>query len=172
MHRHPVQGTFHRSLPTHMRAILSALFLLFTALFLASCATNPAEHRVKKFPERFAGLSDREKELVLRGEVAEGMSQDAVFLAWGQPGRVMAGSRDGRGSERWAYFHTAPVNTYSVGYGGFAPHPFYSAYGVHPAFGYGYGPGWGFGTGVDYVPSLDRTVEFANGKVVAWERLR
>ena len=172
MHRHPVQGTFNRSLLTNMRAILSALFLLFTALFLASCATNPAEHRVKKFPERFAGLSDREKELVLRGEVAEGMSQDAVFLAWGQPGRVMAGSRDGHGSERWAYFHTAPVNTYSVGYGGFAPHPFYSAYGVHPAFGYGYGPGWGFGTGVDYVPSLDRTVEFANGKVVAWERLR
>ena len=148
------------------------LLLILPALILSACATNPAEQRVKKHTELFAKLSQRERDLVLRGDVNEGMSQDAVYLAWGRPGRVMAGSRGGRSNERWAYFHTAPVSTYSVGYGGFGPHPFYSAYGVHPAFGYGYGPGWGFGSGVDYVPYLDRTVEFVNGKVVAWERLR
>lgn len=155
-----------------MRSPLSLLTGSLAALLLISCATNPAEQRVKKYPERFAGLSGRERDLVLRGEVDEGMSQDAVFLAWGRPGRVMSGSRNGRGSERWAWFRSAPVSTYSMGYGGFGPHPFYSAYGMHPAFGYGYGPDWGFGAGVDYVPYLDRTVEFANGKVVAWERLR
>ena len=155
-----------------MRTLLRSLFLLFGVAFLASCATNPAEQRVKKYPELFGKLSEREKALVLRGEVAEGMSQDAVYLAWGRPGRVMAGSRDGRSNERWAYFHTAPVSTYSVGYGPYGPNPFYAAYGVNPAFGYGYGPGWGFGSGVDYIPYLDRTVEFTNGKVTAWERLR
>ena len=155
-----------------MRIALHTLFLLLPAILLTACATNPAEQRVKKFPERFAGLSQKEKDLVLRGEVTEGMSQDAVFLAWGRPGRVMAGSRNGRGSERWAYFSTVPVSTFSVGYGGYGPHPFYSAYGVHPAYGYGYGPGWGFGNGVDYVPYIERTVEFTNGRVVAWERNR
>jgi len=155
-----------------MRRSALVLLCLLPAILFTACATNPAERRVQKFPERFAGLTDREKDLVLRGEVTEGMSQDAVFIAWGNPGRVMAGSRDGKGSERWAYFHTAPVSTYSVGYGAWGPHPFYSAYGVHPVYGYGYGPGWGFGSGVDYVPYLDRTVEFVNGKVVAWERLR
>lgn len=157
-----------------MRSFLSLLTGSLAAFLLASCATNPAEQRAKKYPERFAGLSERERDLVLRGEVSEGMSQDAVFLAWGRPGRVMSGSRNGRGSERWAWFRSAPVSNYSIGYGAFGPHPFYSSYGVHPAFGYGYGygPDWGFGTGVDYVPYLDRTVEFVNGKVVAWERLR
>ncbi len=150
-----------------MRTLLLAL-----ALCLASCATNPVEKRIQKHPERFAALSQKEKDNVWRGVVVEGMSTDAVFLAWGRPGRVMSGSRSGRGRERWAYFHTAPVSTVSVGYGSFGPHPFYSSFGVHPAYGYGYGPGWSYGTGVDYVPYLDRTVEFENGKVVAWERLR
>jgi len=156
-----------------MRFPLSVLFLVATSLFLASCATNPAEQRVNRNPALFGKLSQREKDLVLRGQVAEGMSQDAVFLAWGRPARVMAGSRGGRSNERWAYFRNAPVSTFSVGYGmPFGPSPFYSAYGMHPAYGYGFGPGWGFGPGVDYVPYLDRTVEFSNGRVLAWERLR
>jgi hypothetical protein len=157
---------------SRMKTPLPLLLRILPALLLAGCATNPAEQRIQKHPERFAALSPREKDFVLRGEVTEGMSQDAVFLAWGRPGRVMSGSRDGRGRERWAYFRTAPVSTVSVGYGGYGPHPFYSAYGFHPAYGYGYGPGWGYGSGVDYVPYLDRSVEFVNGRVVAWERNR
>jgi len=154
----------------HFRALIP---IFLASVLLGGCATtNPAARRVQKYPERFADLTQREKDLVLRGEVAEGMSRDAVFLAWGRPGRVMSGSRDGRGKERWAYFHTAPVSTYSVGYGAFGPHPFYTSFGVHPAYGYGFGPGWGFGSGIDYVPYLERTVEFENGRVVAWERLR
>ncbi len=152
-----------------MRATRLVPLLLF--LLLGACATNPAEQRIRKHPDLSAPPPNREKDLVRRGEVAEGMSRDAVFLAWGRPGRVMSGSRDGRGRERWAYFHTAPVSSVSFGYGSFGPHPFYSSFGVHPAYGYGYGPGWGYGSGIDYVPYLDRSVEFANGKVVAWERL-
>ena len=170
LHRRAERATLDAA-PSNMRPFAPVILCLLPALLFTACATNPAEQRVKKYPERYAGLSSRDKDLVLRGEVAEGMSQDAVFLAWGRPGRVMAGSRNGRGSERWAWFRSAPVSAYSVGYG-WGPHPFYSAYGMHPAYGYGYGPGWGFGTGVDYVPYLDRTVEFVNGKVVAWERLR
>lgn len=153
-----------------MRSLRLLLFLL-PALLLASCATNSVERRIQKNPASFSKLSKKQQDLVQRGQIAEGMSRDAVFLAWGRPGRVMSGSRDGRGRERWAYFHTAPVSTVGFGYGAWGPHPFYSSFGVHPLYGYGFGPGWGWGTGVDYVPYIDRTVEFSNGKVVAWERM-
>lgn len=154
-----------------MRTILPLLALL--VLLLPGCATmNPSEKRVQKYPGMFEKLSSADRSAVLRGEIREGMSTDAVFLAWGRPDRVMSGSRDGRGKERWAYFSSRPVTTVSVGYGGFGPHPFYSQFGMHPVYGYGYGPGWGFGPGVDYLPELDRTVEFTNGRVVAWERQR
>lgn len=148
------------------------ILLLATALFLAACASNPSAHRIKRHPELYAKLSEREKADAARGLVSEGMSRDAVFIAWGRPDRVMSGSRKGRGRERWAYFGSMPVSTFSVGYGTYGPHPFYTHYGVHPAFGYGYGPGWGFGPGIDYMPVVDRSVEFANDRVVAWERTR
>jgi hypothetical protein len=145
--------------------------LLALALCLTSCTTNPIEKRIKKHPERFAALTDKEKENVRRGVVSEGMSTDAVFLAWGRPGQVLSGSRHGRERERWAYFRSAPVSTVSFGYGSYyGPHPFYSSFGVHPH--YGYGPVWDYGTGFETVPYLDRTVEFEKGKVVAWEKLR
>jgi hypothetical protein len=144
---------------------------LFCALALPGCETlNPAQRRIKQSPELFAGLSEKEKALVDQGKIEEGMSRDAVYLAWGRPGRVMSGSRDGRGSEKWAYFHTAPVQTNSIGFGSYASHPFYSSYGIHPAYGYGYGSGWGMSTGVNYQPYIGSTVEFIDGRVVAWER--
>lgn len=143
---------------------------LLLCLALTGCETmNPAERRVQRNPELFASLKEKERAAVLRGEVAEGMSRDAVYLAWGRPGRVMTGSRNGSDQERWAYFRATPVQTTSFSYGSYAAHPFYSSYGIHPQFGYGYGPGWGVGSGIDYVPEIDRTVEFANGRVVAWE---
>lgn len=156
--------------PESMRAGNFIAPLLVASFLLGGCETmNPAEKRATRYPERFSTLPSRHQDLALRGEVTEGMTSDAVFIAWGRPGRVMSGSREGRGSERWAYFHSTPVSTVSVGYGAYGAHPFYSSFGVHPAYGYGYGPGWGFGSGIDYVPFLERTVEFANGKVVAWE---
>src|SRR5690606_9295303 len=103
-----------------------------------ACATN-TERRIQKNPGLYAALSPQEKDLVQRGAVAEGMSADAVFLAWGRPGRVMSGSRGGRGRERWAYFSTEPTTSVSIGYGSYyGPHPFHSRFGVHPLYGYGY----------------------------------
>jgi len=147
------------------------LLALLCGLALPGCETlNPAQRRASRNPELFASLSQKEKNLVDQGRIEEGMSRDAVYLAWGRPGRVMSGSRNGQGREKWAYFHTAPVQTTSIGFGGFANHPFYANYGFHPAFGYGFGPGWGMSTGIDYLPYIGSTVEFFKGRVVAWER--
>ena len=146
------------------------IFALFCALLLPGCETlNPAQRRVTKNPELFAGLSAKEKTLVDQGKIEEGMSRDAVYLAWGRPGRVITGSRDGKGREKWAYFHTAPVQTTTMGFG-YASSPFYDSYGIHPTYGYGYGPGWSMSSGVNYLPYIGSTVEFVNGRVVAWER--
>ncbi len=149
------------------------ILALFISIALPGCQTmNPAERRVQKNPELFASLKEKERAAVLRGDVEEGMTRDAVYLAWGRPGRVVNGSREGKEREKWAYFRVTPVQTTSFSYGSYGAHPFYSSYGVHPQFGYGYGPGWGLGSGIDYLPEIDSTVEFVNGRVVAWERSR
>ncbi len=145
----------------------------FLALALTGCeTTSPSERRAQKNPALFGSLSEGERAAVLRGEVKEGMSRDAVYLAWGSPGRVMSGSREGKEQEKWAYFVATPVQTTSFNYGAYPASPFYSAYGIHPQYGYGVGPGWGVGSGVDYLPQISRSVEFVGGRVVAWEKNR
>ena len=97
---------------------LTVLLLLALAAFSAGCATKSgAEKRIEKNPQLYGKLSDRDRELVRNGEVKEGMSQEAAFLAWGRPDRVMSGGRDGKSSEKWAYFDSQPVSNFSVGIG-------------------------------------------------------
>ncbi len=148
---------------------------ILPVLVLTGCQSRSAmEKRVDKNPALFGALSQNEKDLVLRGEITEGMSRDAVFLAWGRPDMVRSGSRDGQGRERWGYFDNAPVHSASIGFGvgNYSHSPFYSSFGMHPRFGYGYGPGWDYGHDVDFLPYLEKSAEFENGRVVAWDRQR
>ena len=52
-------------------------------LFLASCSTTST--RIQDHPEIYQRLSQSDRELVERGEIRPGMSQGAVYLAWGAP---------------------------------------------------------------------------------------
>ncbi len=147
--------------------------LLATAL-LSSCNTWSAlDRRIDRNPSLFLDLKDSERELVMNGEIKEGMSRDAVYLAWGRPDAVRRGSENGKGHESWAYFDAVAIqrNTVSYGYGG-GHSPFYSHFGVHPRYGYCSGPGWSFGTEIDYVNQLSRSVKFSNKRVIAWESNR
>lgn len=149
------------------------LALLLVVLFASSCANRSAgERRLNKHPELSQSLTPKEQALVAQGEIAEGMSPDAVFLAWGRPDRIRTGSRNGRKTETWAYFGSTPVArpAVSVGVGG-SP-AFYSRFGVHPTFGYGTGVGWNYGTDIDFARHVAREVEFVNDRVVSWERVR
>lgn len=119
----------------------------------------------------FSKLPSRDKDLVSKGNVKEGMSKDAVFLAWGRPDMVKEGSQHGRSSESWAYFGSTPVPASSFSYAN--PHlGFYGRYGMHPRYGYGCGPGWSYDTGVNFVRHVDKTVQFSGNRVTAWERRR
>jgi len=154
--------------------LLTFLPALLASCLLSSCNTWSAlDRRIDKHPGLFLDLSDSERELVMNGEIKEGMSRDAVYLAWGRPDAVRRGSANGKGHESWAYFDAVPIqtNSFSYGYGG-GYSPFYSRFGVHPRYGYCSGPGWSFGTSVDYVSQLSRSVKFSGNRVIAWESNR
>jgi len=61
--------------------LLRALTLVTSAsaLILTSCTTT--ETRIKERPAAYAALSPSDQALVQQGQVREGMSQDAVYIA-------------------------------------------------------------------------------------------
>ncbi|MCB1076784.1 MAG: hypothetical protein KDM64_03050 [Verrucomicrobiae bacterium] len=139
---------------------------ILLALMATGCATvTSPENRIAKNPGLYDDLSEKHQDLVREGKVVEGMSNDAVFLAWGRPDELRQGSREGRSLETWVYYGTesVPVQTMGIGIG----------------YGYGYGrcgPGsiydYGYGYDVAYRDYVAATVEFERGKVVSWQRNR
>jgi len=167
-----------------MKAISKVLTLgaLTGALVLAGCATT--EQRISDHPEMFNGLSPNDQALVRQSQIRAGMSQNAVWLAWGSPDQKAVGNMRGRATETWIYI------TYTM-----APY----GYGYPYGYPYGYGPGLGFGTvgfvtthhnGRSFIfagdpfydpfyysyipPSIPvpyKTVTFANGRVASFQML-
>ena len=140
----------------------SILFLLVATALLSSCV-NPIERRVSFYPGLYSHLTEAEKQSVHSGEVKEGMSKDAVYLAWGAPGRVAVGKREGKTYERWGYQEYRPVFTegYGMGVG-------VGYWGRHRAYGGFYDPYFYGAPAVAYVPTDGRYVEFVNGRVTAF----
>ena len=139
----------------------TSLLLAATALLLASCAA-PRELRVEHHPELFSKLTEKDKQEVRQGRVHEGMSKDAVFLAWGKPSHVSMGKRDGKTFERWQYRGYEPVFVNSYGFGGG-----FGYWGRHGG-GVFYDPYMFGGPTVSYVPVDGPFVEFVNGKVTSF----
>lgn len=140
------------------------LFIAICAgLLFASCAPSTPLARIQQQPQKFDSLSAKHKELVEQGQVDRGMSQDAVYLAWGAPSRVFQGSKDNRLTERWDYAGTRPVytNTFYGSYGRYC--------GPYRRFGYS---GIGWGPEVAYIPYRIASVWFIDGRVDSWERVR
>jgi hypothetical protein len=162
--------------------LFKALTLVFaaSAIILTGCETT--ESRVSQHPEIFNSLSPRDQQLVQQSQIRTGMSQNAVWLAWGSPEQKAMGEMRGRATETWVYVNYQPAYGYGYGYGP-----------------YGYGPWGGFGGGVavfhhhhggrfaffgdpfydpfyySYIPpSIPvpyRTVTFSNGRVVSFQYL-
>jgi hypothetical protein len=161
--------------PTIRQALIACAVSL-TFLF-AGCTT--VETRIAERPEAFRSMSPADQALVQAGRVREGMSQDAVYIAWGPPSQRIPGRNRGQLVETWVYDATAA---------GDYPGPFY--YGGR----YGYGLGYGyFGSyrhrfgrrHLFYDPFYDpyfynhanivrypeRTISFQNGRVVSFQFL-
>jgi hypothetical protein len=150
------------------------------AIILTGCSTT--ETRISDHPEIFQSLSPNDQALVRQGQIRSGMSQNAVWLAWGSPEQKAAGEMRGRATETWVYMNYATV-----------PYP----YGYGYPYRYGYPYGFGF-TSVGlvrthhhnrfvffgdpfydpfYYPSFasipypSKTVTFANGRVMSFQYL-
>lgn len=107
------------------RAAAASIFA--SAIFLAGCSTT--ETRIADHPEIYQRLSAQDQALVSQGKIREGMSENAVWLAWGAPDQKAAGTARGRAVETWIYNEY----TYSS-----APYPFpYGPYGYGGYFGTG-----------------------------------
>jgi hypothetical protein len=79
------------------------ILLLFTSVLLCGCATSSVESRKRERAAGFAALSPEVKTLVSAGQIRRGMSQDAVFIAWGKPAQVLQ-QEDANGlSTTWIY---------------------------------------------------------------------
>ena len=137
------------------RRLIVALAAVGPLLLLAGCST-PAT-RIRDNPAMFGALPPADQPLVQRGVVREGMSQDAVFLAWGPPDAVrrlrLAPTRL---RETWIYIGTdfVPVPGYRYDY---LP----TRHGRYRVPYYDY----------DYIPirHFERSATFENGRVIGWE---
>ncbi len=127
----------------------------FLIVSLVGCST--VERRIRERPADFAALTPGWKELVLAGEITEGMSPSAVYLAWGRPTAISAGQRRGKPAETWLYqassTHTLPdAHLFWRGPGGYL---------------------WG---GPSFVTVVERHLlkwaAFEDRRVVAWEALK
>lgn len=79
--------------------------VLFAALVLTGCATTgkTVEGRKKERAAGYAALSPEFKSLVDTGQIRKGMSEDAVYIAWGKPAQVLQ-QEDAQGrATTWLY---------------------------------------------------------------------
>jgi hypothetical protein len=103
------------------------LCLSASALILPGCSTT--ESRISEHPEIFQTLSANDQELVKVGKIREGMSQNAVWLAWGAPDQKATGVARGKPVETWIYNEYTYAN---------APYPYpYGPFGYGGYFGGG-----------------------------------
>ncbi len=80
-----------------------SFLLLSICLLLTGCATSSIESRKKERAAGYAALSPEFKDLVSAGQIRRGMSQDAVYIAWGKPAQVLQ-LEDSQGlSTTWIY---------------------------------------------------------------------
>ncbi len=143
------------------------------ATFFVQCSSTP-KTRIESNPQMFSKLSAKDRQLVTHGLIREGMTRDAVFLAWGRPDSVSVGINRGRESENWAYEGQRPVRSMNMnmgfGYGGYGYGGLgYGGFGGFGPYGYGGYPMWGSGTSVTYIPYTAGVADFVGGRVVSWK---
>jgi len=110
-----------------LRALIVGLCA--SAFLFNGCSTT--ETRISDHPEIFQTLSPNDQALVKAGKIREGMSQNAVWLAWGVPDQKATGVARGKPVETWIYNEYTYAN---------APYPYpYGPFGYGGYFGGGIG---------------------------------
>ena len=134
-------------------------FSVVAAFVLSSCSVSTVASRIQEQPQAYASLSSRQQALVQGGNIAEGMTPGAVYIAWGQPSSSAEGNANGVPTTRWLYSGLQPVYSPPMYMGGCWGHgSWYS-----PSCYYPY-------SDISYIPVNVAYVLFKNGKVSSWEK--
>jgi len=87
-------------------------FLLGIGLLMAGCASSTIEKRRAERAAAYAVLSPKHRALVDAGKLEAGMSEDAVYIAWGKPDQIVEqGDRKGK-TIKWIYEGTTADTHY------------------------------------------------------------
>jgi len=109
-----------------LRTVKTSFLLLPIILILAGCATRgTVQSRKQERANGYAALTPEFQKLVDEGRIRRGMSEDAVYIAWGKPAQIVQ-QEDARGvltiwlyeggwmeeTRWWPNYSRTPVNEY------------------------------------------------------------
>jgi hypothetical protein len=137
---------------------------------LLSCSTP--QRRAQQRAAAFNALSTEDQQQVLHGRIRPGLSQEAVYIAWGEPDWIIEGGKGGQTLEKWIYFsaltHYAPMGSADQRYSAvgdfYGPRPSPWNY---PGLGYDGLPNGGilYPSRVILTEARYKRAEFVDGKV-------
>ncbi len=143
---------------TEARNTLVGLAMAAAVLLFSACQSATPQTRIQENPALYESLPHADQALVAQGRIRNGMSPQAVYLAWGAPNsQPYVGQTGKKRVERWVYTTLQPVTVMNNW-----PHPYWGRYGWYDAMG----------PDTAYIPRTTATVTFENEKVVSWEALR
>lgn len=137
-----------------------ALLLLVASLGLTGCATTSIGSRKQERLGSYNALNAEQRLAVDLGQIKVGMTEDAVYIAWGKPSQILHGESSAGKSTTWIY-----TGTYFEEYRGWSVHSYYHGYRgryyTAPYMTY------------DYVPRnyVRAEVKFEGGVVKEWRSL-
>jgi hypothetical protein len=91
-----------------MNGSVKFIFVTLTAcLLLAGCTTSTVETRRAERMAAYNALPQETRDLVDRSEIKVGMTEDAVYIAWGAPSQITRGENKDGETTTWLYRGTA-----------------------------------------------------------------
>ncbi len=84
--------------------VKKAVVVLLAGLVLAGCATSTVQSRKQERYAAYEALTPEMRGLVDQGQIKVGMTTDAVYIAWGPPGRVQQGENESGRTTTWVYY--------------------------------------------------------------------
>src|ERR1043166_10129712 len=85
------------------RMVRVALIFAITAGAMIFSGCNTTGGRISQHPEIYQSLSPTDQALVNQGQIRQGMTMDAVWLAWGTADQKIPASVRGRPAQTWVY---------------------------------------------------------------------
>jgi len=132
---------------------------LASVLVLAAAGCSTPQTRAKERASTFERLKPEDQRMLLQGKIREGLDEDAVYVALGNPSRMTRGQKEGKREYSWIY---SRLETRTI--------PSYRPRVVHLKDGRAV-------VYDDYVPYYDTylvdafEVMFRDGKVIGWKEL-